>query len=116
MHLDVRQPLTDDEHIAVASEVFTLPPHHGRLTTPITEVRARAFGIGREGVMLTRRGFAGFASELPIEGQPTRMLKPGDTFQVPAATSHAAGKPGAAKSRILITYVVEKGKPLASPA
>src|SRR6266540_2732584 len=50
--------------------------------------------------------------ELPIEGQPTRMLKPGDGFQVPAATPHAGGKPGAAKSRILITYVVEKGKPL----
>ena len=54
--------------------------------------------------------------ELPIEGQPTRMLKPGDGFQVPPATPHAGGKPGAAKSRILITYVVEKGKPLASPA
>src|SRR5438876_6839456 len=51
--------------------------------------------------------------ELPIEGQATRMLKPGDGFQVPAATPHAGGKPGAAKSRILITYVVEKGKPLA---
>ena len=54
--------------------------------------------------------------ELPIEGQPTRMLKPGDAFQVPASTPHAGGKPSAAKSRILITYVVEKGKPLASPA
>jgi quercetin dioxygenase-like cupin family protein len=54
--------------------------------------------------------------ELPIEGQPTRMLKPGDGFQVPPATPHAGGKPGAAKSRILITYVLEKGKPLASPA
>ena len=54
--------------------------------------------------------------ELPIEGQATRMLKPGDGFQVPAATPHAGGKPGAAKSRILITYVVEKAKPLASPA
>jgi quercetin dioxygenase-like cupin family protein len=54
--------------------------------------------------------------ELPIEGQATRMLKPGDGFQVPPVTPHAGGKPGAAKSRILITYVVEKGKPLASPA
>jgi quercetin dioxygenase-like cupin family protein len=54
--------------------------------------------------------------ELPIEGQSTRMLKPGDGFHVPAGTPHAGGKPGTAKSRILITYVVEKGKPLASPA
>src|SRR5580704_18097542 len=54
--------------------------------------------------------------ELPIEGQPTRMLKAGDSFQVPAETPHAGGKAGDAKSRVLITYVVEKGKPLASPA
>ena len=54
--------------------------------------------------------------ELPIEGQPTRTLKSGDGFQIPPATPHAGGKPGTVKSRILITYVVEKGKPLASPA
>lgn len=54
--------------------------------------------------------------ELPIQGQPTRMLKAGDGFQVPPETPHAGGKPGDKKSRIAITYVVEKGKPLASPA
>jgi quercetin dioxygenase-like cupin family protein len=54
--------------------------------------------------------------ELPIQGQPTRMIKAGDAFQIPAETAHAGGKPGDTKSRILITYVVEKGKPLASPA
>jgi quercetin dioxygenase-like cupin family protein len=54
--------------------------------------------------------------ELPIQGQPTRMLKAGDGFQIPPATPHAGGKAGTAKTRILITYVVEKGKPLASPA
>src|SRR2546421_11486447 len=54
--------------------------------------------------------------ELPVEGQPTRTLKPGEAFQIPAGTPHAGGKPGTANTRILITYVVEKGKPLASPA
>jgi len=54
--------------------------------------------------------------ELPVQGQPTRMIKPGDGFQIPPETPHAGGKPGESKSRILITYVVEKGKPLASPA
>jgi len=44
------------------------------------------------------------------------MIKAGDAFQIPAETPHAGGKPGDAKSRLLITYVVEKGKPLASPA
>jgi quercetin dioxygenase-like cupin family protein len=54
--------------------------------------------------------------ELPIQGQATRMLKAGDAFQIPPETPHAGGKPGDAKSIILITYIVEKGKPLASPA
>ena len=54
--------------------------------------------------------------ELPIQGQPTRNLKPGDSFQIPPNTPHAGGTAGTAKSKLLITYVVEKGKPLASPA
>src|SRR5437870_9857439 len=54
--------------------------------------------------------------ELPVQGQPTRMIKPGDAFQIPPETPHGGGKAGTAKSRVLITYVVEKAKPLASPA
>jgi len=54
--------------------------------------------------------------DLPIEGQPTRALKPGDGFVVPANTPHAGGKNGDHKTKIASTYVVEKGKPLASPA
>jgi len=54
--------------------------------------------------------------ELPIQGQPTRMVKAGDGFQVPPETPHAGGKPSDQKSRIAVTYVVEKGKPLVSPA
>jgi quercetin dioxygenase-like cupin family protein len=54
--------------------------------------------------------------ELPVQGQPTRVIKAGDAFQIPPETPHAGGKAGEAKSRILVTYVVEKGKPLASPA
>jgi quercetin dioxygenase-like cupin family protein len=54
--------------------------------------------------------------ELPIQGQPTRIIKSGDAFQIPPVTPHAGGTPSDTKSRLLITYVVEKGKPLASPA
>ena len=54
--------------------------------------------------------------ELPIQGQETRMLKAGDAVQIPPDTPHAGGKAGTAKSRLIITYVVQKGKPLASPA
>src|SRR5262245_25486723 len=54
--------------------------------------------------------------ELPIQGQATRMLNSGDGFQIPPNTPHAGGKAGDAKTRVLITYIVEKGNPLASPA
>jgi quercetin dioxygenase-like cupin family protein len=54
--------------------------------------------------------------ELPVQGQPTRTLKAGDGFQIPPETPHAGGKSGDKKTRLAITYVVEKGKPLVSPA
>jgi quercetin dioxygenase-like cupin family protein len=55
------------------------------------------------------------ATELTIDGQPARQIQPGDAFQVPANIPHSA-KNGPAKSVLVGTYVVEKGKPLASPA
>ena len=36
----------------------------------------------------------GGGCELPIEGQPTRLLKVGEAFQIPPETPHAGGKPG----------------------
>jgi quercetin dioxygenase-like cupin family protein len=66
---------------------------------------------GIESAFVLEGGF-----ELPIQGQPTRTIKAGDGFQIPPETPHAGGKAGEAKTRILITYVVEKGRPLASPA
>jgi quercetin dioxygenase-like cupin family protein len=53
--------------------------------------------------------------DLPIEGHPTLTLKSGDSYQVPAEIPHSGAKVEK-KSRIVLTYVVEKGKPLASPA
>jgi hypothetical protein len=35
---------------------------------------------------------------------------------IPPNTPHAGGKNGDKKSHIVSTYIVEKGKPLASPA
>ena len=53
--------------------------------------------------------------ELPIQGRPTQMLKAGEAFQIPPETPHAGGKPTTAKTRLLVNYIVEKGKPLATP-
>lgn len=54
-------------------------------------------------------------TDLAIDGIGDLNLKPGDGFQVPTGTPHG-GKNGPAKTDIVSTYVVEKGKPLASPA
>jgi quercetin dioxygenase-like cupin family protein len=74
-------------------------------------VVARHTHPGIESAYILEGGF-----ELPIQGQPTRTIKAGDSFLIPPETPHAGGKPGEAKSRVLVTYVVQKGKPLASPA
>jgi quercetin dioxygenase-like cupin family protein len=53
--------------------------------------------------------------ELPVEGQPLRMINAGDAFQIPPETPHAGGKPIGTKTRLLINYIVEKDKPLVKP-
>lgn len=53
--------------------------------------------------------------ELLVDGQPPRTLVAGDSYLVPAGTPHD-GKAGPQGARVIATYVVEKGKPLASPA
>lgn len=51
---------------------------------------------------------------LMIEGQPDRMLKAGDSYQIPSGAAHD-GKSGSDGAKVIATYVVEKGKPLATP-
>ena len=55
------------------------------------------------------------ASSFPYRVK-TRLMKAGDSVQIAAETAHGGGKAGNAKTRVLITYVVQKDKPLASPA
>ena len=53
---------------------------------------------------------------LLIEGQPEIMLKKGGSFTVPPATPHSAKNTGATAMKLVVTYVVEKDKPLATLA
>jgi len=53
---------------------------------------------------------------LEIDGEPARPVKAGDSFSIPAERVHNAKVSGSSPLRVLTTYVVEKGKPLASPA
>ena len=52
---------------------------------------------------------------LSVRGEAPQVITTGGSFAVPAGTVHAA-RNGSGVSRIFITYIVEKGKPLASPA
>ena len=53
---------------------------------------------------------------LEIDGQAPLALKPGDSYTIPAGTVHNAKALGPGASKVLATYIVEKGKPLATPA
>jgi quercetin dioxygenase-like cupin family protein len=52
---------------------------------------------------------------LMVEGQPPKEIKPGDSWQIPPGTIHDA-KAGSGGAKVIASYVVEKGKPLATPA
>jgi len=54
--------------------------------------------------------------ELLIEGRPARKLKAGDGFIVPAGAKHDAKNTGTKPMKVVAIYLVEKGKPLATPA
>jgi quercetin dioxygenase-like cupin family protein len=54
--------------------------------------------------------------QLEVEGKPTTTLTAGQTFLVSAGTIHNATNTGSGTGKIVATYVVEKGKPLATPA
>jgi quercetin dioxygenase-like cupin family protein len=49
------------------------------------------------------------------DGKPPLALKAGDSYQVPAGVPHDA-RSGEKGAKVLAVYVVEKGKPLATPA
>ena len=53
--------------------------------------------------------------ELTEDGKPPRRLKAGDYIFVPANTVHNAKNVGTGTLRVLSTYVLETGKPMAIP-
>jgi len=52
---------------------------------------------------------------LEVEGQPQRSVAAGQSIYVPAGTPHG-GSAGPNGAKVLANWIVEKGKPLASPA
>jgi quercetin dioxygenase-like cupin family protein len=52
---------------------------------------------------------------LEIDGKPARTLQTGEAFIIPAGTVHNARNGGTALAKVVATYVIEKGKPVATP-
>jgi quercetin dioxygenase-like cupin family protein len=95
------QPLSvPGRHAVVARAEFVPGGQAGKHTHPGEEL-----GYVVEGTL-----------ELTIEGQPPKTLKAGEVFFVPAGVVHDGRNTGKGKAVVLATYIVETGKPVATPA
>ncbi len=56
------------------------------------------------------------SASLEVEGEVPRIVKAGDSFAIPAGKVHDAKVVGDKPVKVLATYIIEKGKPLATPA
>ena len=54
--------------------------------------------------------------ELRVDGEPPRVVRAGETFFLPAGVVHEGVNSGSSRTKVLATYIVEKGQPLALPA
>ena len=55
-------------------------------------------------------------SSMEIDGEPPRVMRAGESYVIPAGKIHDAKVVGPEPAKVLAVYVVEKGKPLATPA
>ncbi|MEP9385854.1 cupin domain-containing protein [Mesorhizobium sp. KR9-304] len=54
--------------------------------------------------------------QMIVEGQPDRTLKAGDSYMIPAGAKHDVKSIGSVPAKAVSVFVVDKSKPLASPA
>jgi quercetin dioxygenase-like cupin family protein len=75
---------------------------------------------GREGRHTHPGAVVGYVQEgvitLDYEGKPTMTYKAGDSFFIEAGKIHEGINNGGSPVKLVATFVVEKGKPLTSPA
>lgn len=55
-------------------------------------------------------------ARMEIEGEPAHNLKAGDSYLIAAGKPHEARITGDAAAKVVVFYVVEKGRPFSSPA
>ena len=88
-----------DRHAVMSRSDFQPGAASGRHTHPGEEL-----GYVLEGTL-----------ELTIEGKAPQRLKAGDVIFMPAGAVHEAKNIGTGTLRVVSTYVLEVGKPLATP-
>ena len=54
--------------------------------------------------------------EIQVEGKPALKVKAGDGFVIPNGAKHEAHNTGAVPFKLSVVYLIEKGKPIATPA
>ena len=92
-----------------------VPGTNMEMITGIAEI-APNVNIGRHSHFGIESGYVlEGVSTLLIEGQPPKPMKAGESYTIPAGAIHDA-RSGETPVRILAVYVVEKGKPFATPA
>ena len=92
-------------------QTFDVPGTHYETVIALVEIVPNV-SVGR----LTHPGpESGYILEgevtLSVKGQPDKLLKTGESYQVPAGAVHDA-RSGARGVKALVTYVVDKGQPL----
>ena len=55
-------------------------------------------------------------ADLILDGEPAQHLKAGDTYQIPVGAIHDAKVSGDKPLKVLTVYIVDKSRPLATPA
>jgi quercetin dioxygenase-like cupin family protein len=101
-------------NILTQQDLSNFPGHEGVVAQVIFAPGAREprhthpgdlFGYVQEGSLT-----------VTVEGQAAVTVKPGEVFFVPAGKVHWGVNAAAGTTKVLVTFVVEKGKPLTSPA
>lgn len=94
---------------------FEVPGTNHETVIGIAEIVAN-MNIGRHSHPGPESGYLLEGSfTLLVDGQPPKELKAGDSYAVPSGAIHDA-RTGPQGAKVIATYVVEKGKPLAAPA
>lgn len=92
-------------------------PGNGYVTESVLVTIAPRGVVGRHTHPGVEMGYlASGTGTLSIDGQAERLLKVGDSWAIPEGVAHGLRNTGDQPEQIVATYVVEKGKALATAA